>query len=72
MAIYMFLACVVVCVGVSLMTPAPSESQIKGLTFGTLTTEQKTAAKNSYAVWDVIASVVLVIVIICILFYFQG
>ncbi len=72
MAIIMFIACVAVCVGVSLVTAAPSESQIRGLTFGTLTQEQKSAAKNSYAVLDVVASLALVAVIVAILFYFQG
>ena len=72
MAIYMFLACVVVCIGVSLVTAPPSSVQIQGLTYGTLTSEQKAAAKNSYSLWDVIASVVLVLIIISILFYFQG
>jgi len=72
MAIYMFVACVVVCIGVSLVTAPPEETQIRGLTFGTLTDEQKTAAKNSYAVIDVIASITLVIIIVSILYYFQG
>ena len=71
-AIVMFVACVVVCVGVSLVTAVPSEERLKGLTFGTLTAEQKASAKNSYSILDVVASVVLVLVIIGILFYFQG
>ena len=72
MAIYMFIACVIVCISVSLATAPPSEKQIRGLTFGTLTAEQKAATKNSYSIWDIIASVVLVVAIISILFYFQG
>lgn len=72
MSIFMFIACVLVCIGVSLITAPPAESQIKGLTFGTLTAEQKATAKNSYAILDIVASLVLVAVIIGILFYFQG
>ncbi len=72
MAIIMFLCCVVVCIGVSLATPPPSQAQIAGLTFGTLTEEQKASAKNSYSKVDLIASAVLVIVIIGILAYFTG
>ncbi len=72
MAIIMFIACVIVCITVSLMTKAPSEKQIAGLTFGTLTEEQKASAKNSYTILDIVASVVLVIVIVCILSYFTG
>lgn len=72
MAVFMFLACVVVCIAVSLMTAPPAESQIAGLTFGTLTAEQKTAAKNSYSMVDILVSVVLAVVIISILVYFRG
>ena len=72
MAVFMFLACVVVCIAVSLMTAPPAESQIAGLTFGTLTAEQKTAARNSYSIVDILVSVVLAVVIISILVYFRG
>lgn len=72
MAIFMFIACVFVCIGVSLATAPQSEAKLVGLTFGTLTEEQKASAKNSYAIWDVVASVALVLFIIGILFYFQG
>ena len=72
MAIFMFIGCVIVCITVSLLTPAPSEAQLSGLTFGTLTAEQKASARNSYNILDVVASVVLVIVIISILTYFTG
>ncbi len=72
MAIFMFIACVLVCISVSLLTAAPSEEKIKGLTFGTLTAAQKAEAQNSYSLWDIVASVILVLVIISILFYFQG
>lgn len=72
MAIFMFIACMAVCIIVSLLTPPPSPTRIAGLTFGTLTVEQKAAARNSYSIWDVAASLILVVVIIGILFYFQG
>jgi len=62
----------IVCTIVSLLTAPPSLAKIQGLTFGTLTPEQKSFAKNSYAIIDVLASILLVIVIIGILFYFQG
>ncbi|MCH2080881.1 MAG: sodium:solute symporter [Saprospiraceae bacterium] len=72
MAIYMFLACIFICTLVSLATAPPTESKLLGLTFGTLSTEQKMAAKNSYSTWDIVASVALVLVIIGILVYFQA
>lgn len=72
MAIYMFIACVIVCSVVSLLTPAPDEEQIKGLTFGTLSKEQKEANQNSYSMLDIAASILLVIIVISILSYFTG
>lgn len=72
MAVFMFIACVIVCIGVSLMTSPPAESQISGLTFGTLSAEQKAEAKNSYSSVDIIVSVVLAVVIVSILVYFRG
>ena len=72
MAIYMFIACVIVCSVVSLLTPAPNEEQIKGLTFGTLTKEQKEANQNSYSMLDIAASILLVIIVVGILSYFTG
>lgn len=72
LAIYLFLIYVVVCVGVSLLTAAPSEQQIRGLTFGTLTAEQKSAARNSYSTIDIVASIGLIVVVIGVLVYFTG
>jgi SSS family solute:Na+ symporter len=72
MAIYMFIACVFVCSFVSLVTEKPSLEQIKGLTFGTLSPEQKAAAKNSYSKWDVVFSVILAAIVIGVLVYFRG
>lgn len=72
MAVFMFLACVVVCVVVSLMTKAPDYEKIQGLAFGTLTPEQKAEHKGSYNKWDIIASALLLAVVISVLFYFTG
>ncbi len=72
MAIFMFIACAIVCITVSLLTTAPVQQQLEGLTFGTLTQEQKTSSKNSYSLIDILASIVLVIAIIMILAYFTG
>lgn len=72
LCIYLFFFYVLILVVVSLMTEAPSEEKIQGLTFGTLTEEQKASAKNTYNMIDVAASLILVVVIIGILFYFTG
>ena len=72
MAIYMFIACVIVCSVVSLATEKPSLEQIKGLTWGTLSPEQKAEAKNSFSKWDVAVSVLLAAIVISALIYFRG
>ncbi len=72
MAIIMFIACCLVCVFVSLVTKKMDQEQIAGLTLGTLTIEQKRELKSSYSLFDVISSIVLVVVIISILVYFTG
>jgi SSS family solute:Na+ symporter len=72
MAIYMFIACVVVCSAVSLATQKPSFEQIKGLTLGTLSPEQKAEARNSYSKVDVAVSVLLAAIVIAVLVYFRG
>jgi len=56
----------------SLATPAQSEAQIAGLSFGTLTDEQRTFNKDSYNWVDIAASALLVIVVISVLAYFTG
>jgi SSS family solute:Na+ symporter len=71
-AIFNFLACAAVCTIVSLLTPKPSEEQIKGLTLGTLSAEQRQANRDSYSKTDVVISVVLAAVVISILVYFRG
>ena len=72
MAIFMFLACVVVCIAVSLFTEKPDYVKIQGLAFGTLTPEQKKANRSSYNWVDIGLSVALGLTIIAILSYFTG
>lgn len=72
MAIYMFIACVVVCSVVSLYTEAPDFEKIKGLTLGTLSAEQKAEARKSFSTGDVVVSVVLAAIVISVLIYFRG
>ena len=71
MAIFMFIFSVIVCISISLMTQAPNYERIRGLAFGTLTEEQKSANKTSYDTIDIILSVILVIIVIGVLSYFS-
>ena len=72
MAIFMFVFSVILCVSTSLFTTAPDYKTIVGLSFGTLTEEQKQAHKDSYETIDVVLSVVLVFLVVGILCYFTG
>ncbi len=56
---WMFLTCILVVVGVSMITPAPSPEKIQGLVFGTSTPEQRAATRASWSGWDVFHTVVI-------------
>jgi SSS family solute:Na+ symporter len=69
---YFFLFSVILLVAVSLLTPAQSEETVEGLTFGTLTQEQKSDNKNSYNWIDIVASLIVVGVVIYVMTTFTG
>jgi len=71
-AIFNFIICALVCTVVSLATPKPSEIQLKGLTLGTLSAEQRKANRDSYSKVDVLISVILAVIVISVLVYFRG
>ncbi len=69
---YFFFLCVAILVSVSLSTPAESEEKIQGLTFGTLTEEQKAADRNSFNWIDIVASLIIIGVVIYVMTSFTG
>ncbi|RKN82499.1 sodium:solute symporter [Ulvibacterium marinum] len=69
---YFFAMCIAIAISVSMFYPAPSQKQLAGLTFGTVTGQQKTENKNSYTVWDIIASVGVVLIVIYIMVSFSA
>ena len=72
MAIFMFIFSVFICICVSLMTVQPDYGKIEGLSFGTMTHQMKKEFQNSFNKTDLILSLVLVVLVISILFYFTG
>lgn len=72
MAIFMFVACLLVCTFVSLATQIPDYNRITGLSFGTLTTEHKGENMESFNKADVILSICLIAMVVFILCYFTG
>lgn len=55
-SLVIFLVCIGVMVAVSRLTAAPAYDRINGLTYGTLTEEDRRASRASWNRWDVIAS----------------
>lgn len=72
MAIFMFIFSVALCIAVTLATSPPDYATIKGLSFGTLSPEDRVNSKGSYSTIDVVLSVLLVVLVIGILSYFTG
>ena len=72
MAIFMFIFSVFICICVSLVTVQPDYGKIEGLSFGTMTHQMKKEFQNSFNKTDLILSLVLVVLVISILFYFTG
>lgn len=69
--IYLFLFSVAVMVIVSLLTPKPNEEQIRGLTFATTVAEDRAASRASWNKWDVVLSVIVIVIIVSIFIYFS-
>jgi SSS family solute:Na+ symporter len=69
--IWLFLISIVIFVGVSLSTPAPSAEKVKGLTFSTTVAEDKAATRASWNNWDVALSLFVLAVIVTIFLYFS-
>lgn len=72
MAIMMFVACLFVCIMVSLLTKEPDYEHIRGLSFGTLSTTHVRENQRSFSRMDVALSILLISIIIFILCYFTG
>lgn len=68
---WLFLLSVAIIVGASLTAPAPSEAQLEGLTYGSMTEEQKRENRESWNVVDVIASVGVIALVLGIYVYFS-
>jgi solute:Na+ symporter, SSS family len=66
------LVCMAVMVGVSYATAPPSLERISGLTFGTITAQQRRQSRASWAWRDVIASALVLAAIAAAYLYFTG
>jgi SSS family solute:Na+ symporter len=71
-SLFIFLASVLVMVGVSYATPEPSYEKISGLTFATVTDEDRAESRASWDQRDVIGSVAVLVMILMAYLYFRG
>jgi len=68
---FFFLYCVAVAIVVSLLSPKQSEAQLEGLTFATITEEQKAKEAGSFSWVDIVASLFVVAVVAWVMLYFS-
>jgi SSS family solute:Na+ symporter len=71
-SLLIFLICAATMVAVSYATPAPPEGRITGLTYATVTPEQKRETRRSWNRWDVVNSGVVLALILAAYLYFRG
>jgi SSS family solute:Na+ symporter len=71
-ASWFFLFCVIFCLVISWLTPAPAEAQIQGLTFATLSDEQRKANRASYNFWDIAFSLIVIGIVVYVMVSFTG
>tara|TARA_Y100001972_G_C7659311_1_gene332291 strand:- start:1700 stop:3319 length:1620 start_codon:yes stop_codon:yes gene_type:complete len=69
---WFFLFCVVLVLGVSFATKPQSMEQLAGLTYGTISDEDKAANKNSYSWKDIVISIVVVAIVAWVMISFNG
>jgi solute:Na+ symporter, SSS family len=71
-SLLIFLISVAVMVGVSYATAPPPPEKLVGLTYATVTGEQRSASRASWNQWDVINSVLVLGLILAAYIYFNG
>jgi SSS family solute:Na+ symporter len=70
-SLLIFLVSAGVLIGVSAFTKAPTPEQLKGLTFATVTREQERQSRLSWNRWDVINSLIVLLLIAAAYLYFN-
>lgn len=68
---FFFLYCVAATIVVSLLSQKPAKERLSGLTFATLSDEQKASNRSSYGWVDIVASLFVVSIVIFIMIYFS-
>src|SRR5213594_3093539 len=71
-SLLIFVVSVVVMVAVSYATAPPSPEQLAGLTYSTVTVEDRAQSRGSWDRWDVLASGVVLLLILAAYLFFRG
>ena len=71
-SLLIFVVSAAVLIGVSYATEAPSEAQLDGLTYATVSAEQQRVSRRSWNRWDVVNSGVVLALILAAYLYFNG
>jgi SSS family solute:Na+ symporter len=71
-SLLIFLVCAIVMVVVSHLTEAPSAERLQGLTYGTITSEQRDASRGSWDWRDILSSIMVLLAILAAYLYFRG
>ena len=71
-SLFIFVVSVVVMVAVSYATAPPSPEQLAGLTYSTVTVEDRAQSRGSWDRWEVLASGVVLLLILAAYLYFRG
>jgi len=71
-SLFIFIVSVVVMVGVSYATAPPAPEQLAGLTYATVTAEDRAQSRASWSGREVIASAVVLVLILAAYLYFRG
>jgi SSS family solute:Na+ symporter len=69
--IFLFAVSVALVVVGSLLTPAPSEEKLDGLTYATTVAADKASSRASWGTADVVHSVIVVAIVLAVLIYFS-
>ena len=71
-SLFIFVVSAVTMLVVSYLTPAPAEARLVGLTYATVTAEQRRQSRSSWSRGDVTASGVVLLLILAAYLYFRG
>ena len=71
-SLFIFVVSSAVLIGVSYLSPPPAEERIRGLTYATVTAEDRASSRSSWSRFDVISSGVVLFLILLAYLYFRG